>query len=67
MLRRSVLFGALGLLGLAVTPALAGDPNHAEPRELRVFTSGGFTAAFTGLAARYERETGVHIVIERGP
>lgn len=67
MFRRSVLFGALVLTGLGTAPATAGEPTPAQTRELRVFTSGGFTAAFTALAARYERETGVHIVIEHGP
>jgi molybdate transport system substrate-binding protein len=67
MCRRSILLGALGVIGLCAAPATADEPKPAQTRELHVFTSGGFTAAFTLLAARYERETGVHIVIDRGP
>ncbi|MBB4099364.1 substrate-binding domain-containing protein [Sphingomonas kyeonggiensis] len=67
ILRRATILGALSLIGLGAGPASAGDHKPARIRELRVFTSGGFTAAFAVLAAQYERETGIHIVTERGP
>lgn len=67
LLRRSVLLGALSLAGLSAVPTYPGEAKPAQTRELRVFTSGGFTAAFTALADQYERDTGVHIVTERGP
>lgn len=68
MPRRAAMGLAL-LLGLnAVSaPALARDTKPAKVRELHVVTSGGFTAAFHALAAKYERDTGIHIVAEHGP
>lgn len=64
--------GALGLallLGLGTLGQLAAarETKAATVRELHVVTSGGFTAAFQALAAKYERDTGVHIVTEHGP
>ncbi|HIV78443.1 MAG TPA: substrate-binding domain-containing protein [Candidatus Sphingomonas excrementigallinarum] len=68
MPRRAALGLAL-LLGLNAVgaPALARDTKPAKVRELHVVTSGGFTAAFHALAAKYERDTGIHIVAEHGP
>ncbi|MDR6113292.1 MULTISPECIES: substrate-binding domain-containing protein [unclassified Sphingomonas] len=59
----------LGTLGLGTLgqPAAARETKAATVRELHVVTSGGFTAAFQALAAKYERDTGVHIVTEHGP
>jgi ABC-type molybdate transport system substrate-binding protein len=34
----------------------------ASAQEVRVVTSGGFTEAYTQLAPRFERETGIHVV-----
>jgi molybdate transport system substrate-binding protein len=65
-LRLALLLGLASLTGLG-SAATARDTHRVAVRELHVFTSGGFTAAFEALAARYERKTGVHIVTERGP
>ena len=64
--------GALGLgllLGLSAlsAPVAAREPRNTALRELHVVTSGGFTSAFHALAAKYERDTGIHIVAEHGP
>ncbi|WP_343525269.1 substrate-binding domain-containing protein [Sphingomonas sp.] len=64
--------GALGfalLLGVsALSSAVAArESRPIAVRELHVVTSGGFTAAFHALAAKYERDTGVHVVAEHGP
>ena len=41
--------------------------NCAQAGELRVATSGGFTAALEALAPAYERASGDHLIVIRGP
>ena len=52
-LRRAVALAVVALLFLAT---------HARPDEIRVMTSGGFTAAYLELVPEFERRTG-HTVI----
>lgn len=52
------------LLGAACVAAL---PQAASADEVRVVTSGGFTAAFRQLAPQFERATGHKLVVGYGP
>ncbi|MEP6867298.1 MAG: substrate-binding domain-containing protein [Novosphingobium sp.] len=60
-----------GFAALLVVPLLFGcqtiQPASINDRQLYVFTSGGFNAAFDTLAARYQAKTGTHIIIGHGP
>ena len=61
--RRGFLFA-----GGAAALALAGcaSPAAAPAKELRVITSGGFSAAYDQLVPLYEQATGVRVVTARG-
>ena len=58
----STLFAITLLAGCGEPP---GTP-ASEARELRVVTSGGFTAAYNLLAPQFEAETGIRLVTEYG-
>jgi tripartite-type tricarboxylate transporter receptor subunit TctC len=42
------------------------EPVSVEPQEIRVVTSGGFTAAYNILAPQFEARTGIRLVTEYG-
>ena len=63
--RRTLLIGALAALGACSSTAPSRDGASA-PREVRVVSSGGFTAAYKILAPLYEQASGVKIVSEYG-
>ena len=50
-------------LGACQPPA---EPVAATPQEIRVVTSGGFTAAYNILAPQFEERTGIRLVTEYG-
>ena len=69
--RRAVVAGALALLGACSTPSLQTPrADAAAPTpvvgEVRVLSSGGFTAAYQTLAPLYEAASGVKIVSSYG-
>ncbi len=57
------LLGAALALGLGAT---ASAPSAAQAAEIRVVTSGGFSAAYDQLVPLYEQTTGNKVVTERG-
>lgn len=57
------LLGAALALGLGAT---ATAPSAAQAAEIRVVTSGGFSAAYDQLVPLYEQATGNKVVTERG-
>ena len=58
---------ALALLAACTSSSeLSMGSDSSVQRELRVVTSGGFTAAYNVLAPAFERETGVRLVTEYG-
>ena len=63
--RRAWLAGAAALLTACATPT-APPPQAAATNEVRVVSSGGFTAAYKILAPLYEQASGVKIVSEYG-
>ncbi|HEY5761705.1 MAG TPA: substrate-binding domain-containing protein, partial [Rhodocyclaceae bacterium] len=60
----ALLLCALAWLLCACRPPA--EPAAAEPPEIRVVTSGGFTAAYNILAPQFEEKTGVRLVTEYG-
>ena len=66
MPRRRMLHALLGT-ALGVGLALVGAaPSGASAAEIRVVTSGGFSAAYDQLIPLYEQATGHKVVTERG-
>ncbi len=69
--RRAFAAAALALLGACSTPpstdgTTASPPTASAPNEVRVVSSGGFTAAYKVLAPLYESASGVKIVSAYG-
>ena len=69
--RRAFVAGSLALLGACSTPTGMGSaksaaPSAANANEVRVISSGGFTAAYKTLAPLYEAASGVKIVSSYG-
>jgi len=69
--RRAFAAGALALLAACGTPAhidapVPAQPSATTPNEVRVVSSGGFTAAYKVLAPLYESASGVKIVSAYG-
>jgi molybdate transport system substrate-binding protein len=62
--RAAVLISACALLGIAVASARAPQANKDE---IKVVTSGAFTAAYLELVPEYERATHSKLVTEFGP
>ena len=68
---RPILSRIISIAGLAVLLAACqseqpGGTEASAARELRVVTSGGFTAAYNELAPRFEEETGIRLMTEYG-
>ena len=62
--RRAWLAGAAALLTACASPTA--PPPDSAAREVRVVSSGGFTAAYKILAPLYAQASGVKIVSEYG-
>lgn len=60
---RALLFLVASWLTACQPPV---EPISAEPQEIRVVTSGGFTAAYNILAPQFEARTGIRLVTEYG-
>ena len=60
---RALSFLVVSWLTACQPPA---EPVSVEPQEIRVVTSGGFTAAYNILAPQFEARTGIRLITEYG-
>ncbi len=64
--RRRTLGALLGAAALTLGLALGATPSAVQAAEIRVVTSGGFSAAYDQLVPLYEQATGHKVTAARG-